>query len=700
MAMEQTMDTIYPESVINPEMENPDNLVTSVSVGGDQTALIDQFESALAMMNAVHGMANIAESLSDTKLAEIGARVYDDYQIDRKSRKDWEDKNKRMFKLAKLVAERKQWAGRDIHSIKYPLIAGAALQFNSRSLPELIKDGRAVKAKVLGFDPDGLKAARGERVATHMSVQLQEFVPGWEEGMDYLLIYAPIVGSGFKKTYQCEVNDTVMSEFVMAENLVVDYWAPDIEKARRVTEIVQISQNEIIERMRSGRYIEFDIKDLGSTSPEEDDHIQGEDEDAPQVLLEQHRYLDLDDDGYAEPYIVLIHRDTQKVLRISARFDIDTVSFDDDGRVVRIPPVHYYTRYLFIPDPEGGFYGMGFGSLLWPLNEAINAIIDQLLDAGMNANRGGGFLGGDLQLGRNRGQHGNIQVAPGEWVPVKSRGIDIKQNIVPLPLAEPSMVLFQLLGFLVDAGKELAAQVDILSGQSPGTHVPAQSTLALIEQGLKVYGAIMKRVHRGLKAEYAKIRRLNWLYLPDEDYRIALDGGEAAGKADYRSGDLDIVPVSDPNAATDISRMMKSQALMGMLNMGLNDFAIKRRALEAMDIENVNELLPPESQQMSPAEELEMALKQAELQKIQADIALVQAKIQTEGGKAQNAGVKAAFDAEKLKMEKARIMNEAVGKQEEVRIRKAEIMMKGSQAAEKAAEPAKVGTDVPKPKEE
>jgi chaperonin GroES len=700
MAIDQTMDTVYPESTINAPEENPDNMIEGVPDPQQaQQSLADQFEDAMAMMNAMHEANNIADMLTETQLEEIGTRVYEDYLLDKKSREDWEDKNKRVFKLAKLTAERKQWAGQDIHSIKYPLIAGAALQFNSRSLPELIKDGKAVKSKVLGFDPDGLKAARGERVAMHMSIQLQEFVPGWEEGMDHLLIYMPIVGCGFKKTYQCDVNDTVISEFVMAENLVADYWTPSVARARRLTEIMQLSKNEIIERMRSGKYTEFDLDDLGDVNPDDEDNIQQEDEDAPHVILEQHRYLDLDDDGYAEPYVVLIHRDTQKVLRISARFDIETVVFDEDGRIVRIPPVQYYTRYLFIPDPEGSFYGMGFGSLLWPLNEAINAIINQLLDAGMAANRQGGFLGGDLQLGRVRGQHGNIQVGYGEWVPVKSRGVDIKQNIVPMPAPEPSMVLFQLLGFLVDAGKELAAQVDILSGQSPGTHVPAQSTLALIEQGLKVYGAIMKRVHRGLKAEYAKIRRLNWLYLPDEDYRIALDGGEMAGKSDYRMGDLDIVPVSDPNAATDISRMMKAQALMGMLNMGLNDYVIKRRMLEAMGVEGVNEILPPESQKMSPAEELEMALKQAELQKMQAEVALIEAKIQTEGGKSQNAAVKAGFDAEKIKMEKARIMNETVAKAEEMRIRKADVMMKGMQAAEKAKEPTKIGTDVPKPKD-
>ena len=669
------IETGYPEAAVNPPMDDMEQDYIDIGSSGD---FFDEFRTIEDLLNAIHGLTNIAEEIKKDKLDAIGRTVVEEYELDRRTRAEWEENNKTIFKLAKLTAESKEWAGLPVHNIKYPLIANAAIQYNSRSMPEVVKGNRIVKPKVIGRDDDNAKMDRGKRVAEHMSYQLLDQTVGWEEDTDFLLIYHAIIGAGFRKTYYCSVDSVIKSDYVTADNLVADYKTQSIEKANRITEILYMTKNEIIERMRSGVYLECDLNELGDPEHQEEDEGEPDDPDAPHVLLEQHRYLDLDGDGYAEPYVVLVHRDTGKVFRIAARFDLDGIKFNEKGEIVRIEPVHYYTRYLFLPDPEGGFYGMGFGTLLWPLNEAINTIVNQLLDAGMAATRGGGFIDGDIQLGRNRGQHGNFEVGYGQWVPVKSRGKDIKNGIVPLPVREPSLVLFQLLGFMVDAGKELSSQVDVLSGESPGTHVPAQSTLALIEQGLKVYSAIMKRTYRGLKSEYQKVWRLNRLYLPQEDYSVILDDGTSIGSEDYQSDDFDIVPVADPNNATESSRLLKAEVLRSMLGVGLNDKEIHRLTLEAAGFEKsvIDRVIPPDQEGPSPMEQLEMAKLQAELYNLQAEGRLTEAKIATEQAKAEGVADKMAADAAKLQQEQQRLMQEAAAGAEDRQIKKAELAAK------------------------
>jgi chaperonin GroES len=611
-------------------------------------SIIDQLE-------ARHAMTNIAEDLEQGIIDTIAAKVIDDFNTDKDSRNVWEESNRELIKLAKLDTETKTYAGERVANVKYPIITNAAIQFAARAYPEIITGADVVKPKVIGEDPDGQKAERGKRLCDHMSYQLLNDMPDWEDGVDQLLFTLPVVGCAFKKTYYSAVESQNISEMVFADDLVVHYHAVSLEKASRVTHVIELTRNEVVERIRNGTYLDFDVEELGPPGNEDNDQI---DEDTPHKFLEQHRWYDLDEDGYQEPYIVTVHQATQKLVRISARFELKGVETNDKGEIVRIKPTHYFTRFLFMPAPDGSFYGMGFGSLLHSINSATNTVLNQLLDAGTLSNRQSGFLGCGIQLGRGA----SLKFQAGEWKPIQTTGDDLRKNIIPLPTKEPSSVLFQLLGLMIDTGKELSGITDVLSGQSPGPNVPATTTLALIEQGLQVYSAIHKRIHRSLYQEFKKIRRLNVLYLSDEQYSTVLDSPEAVCRQDYESSDLDIIPVSDPNATTNMQRIMKAKALLEMKGQGLNDEEINKRYLEALQVENIEGLIPDE-QEPDPIMELEIETKKAELGKIMAeqgklaaDTELTVEKINTERNDQQVKQSGVAFDTQKLELERAEII--------------------------------------------
>jgi chaperonin GroES len=611
-------------------------------------SIIDQLE-------ARHAMTNIAEDLEQGIIDTIAAKVIDDFNTDKDSRNVWEESNRELIKLAKLDTETKTYAGERVANVKYPIITNAAIQFAARAYPEIIKGADVVKPKVIGEDPEGQKAERGKRLCDHMSYQLLNDMPDWEDGVDQLLFTLPVVGCAFKKTYYSAVESQNISEMVFADDLVVHYHAVSLEKASRVTHVIELTRNEVVERIRNGTYLDFDVEELGPPGNEDNDQI---DEDTPHKFLEQHRWYDLDEDGYQEPYIVTVHQATQKLVRISARFELKGVETNDKGEIVRIKPTHYFTRFLFMPAPDGSFYGMGFGSLLHSINSATNTVLNQLLDAGTLSNRQSGFLGCGIQLGRGA----SLKFQAGEWKPIQTTGDDLRKNIIPLPTKEPSSVLFQLLGLMIDTGKELSGITDVLSGQSPGPNVPATTTLALIEQGLQVYSAIHKRIHRSLYQEFKKIRRLNVLYLSDEQYSTVLDSPEAVCRQDYESSDLDIIPVSDPNATTNMQRIMKAKALLEMKGQGLNDEEINKRYLEALQVENIEGLIPDE-QEPDPIMELEIETKKAELGKIMAeqgklaaDTELTVEKINTERNDQQVKQSGVAFDTQKLELERAEII--------------------------------------------
>jgi chaperonin GroES len=297
----------------------------------------------------------------------------------------------------------------------------------------------------------------------------------------------------------------------------------------------------------------------------------------------------LDDDDYPEPYIVTFHLESGKVLRIAARFDENTITHDDEGKkVIKIEPIEYFTKFGFIPNPDGSFYDLGFGVLLGPINEAVNSLINQLIDSGTLNNLQSGFLGKGLKV-----RLGETKFMPGEWKAVNSTGSDLKQQIVPLPSKEPSAVLFQLMGSMITSGKELASVAEIFVGKMPGQNTPATTTMATIDQGMKVFTAVYKRIYRSLHEEFQKLFELNAAYLNPNTYQEVIN--VTIGPADFAQKQYKICPGADPSAISQTEKLIKAQGLQEMLPMGVLDpVKVALRMLEAQEQPNIQDLLNPQ----------------------------------------------------------------------------------------------------------
>ena len=573
--------------------------------------------SAATSLRAIVEATNIADTLDEEKLTQIGSDCAKGFEYDLSTRSEWEQNLKDWTKLALQVREEKSWPWPKAANVKYPLLSTAAMQFNARAYPSLIpSNGDVVKVNVIGKDHDGMKLERAKRIGMFMSYQVLYEMHCWEEDMDKLLMMLPIIGTVFKKTYYNPVLKQNVSELVLPENLVVNYWAKSLETAERVSEIIPLSKRLVKEKMMSKTYLDVE---LGDPIPDPTQMTQAvaQDEATPYQIIEQHTYLDLDEDGYAEPYVVTFERTSGKVLRIVARFDEDTIYQDDDGNLQRIEPIQYYTKFGFIPNPDGGFYDVGFGLLLGPLNESVNTLINQLIDAGTLSNLQGGFLGKGLKL-----KMGESRWQPGEWKPVNSTADDLRKQIVPLPAKEPSNVLFQLMGSLITSGKELASVAEIFVGKMPGQNTPATTTMATIEQGMKVFTAVYKRVYRALRSEFKKIYDLNRVYLDPNKYAAVID--TEVGPDDFDKESYDVCPAADPSTPTGTEKLMKAQGLLELLPTGILDpVEVIRRVLEAQEQPNYERLFNQQIQQtgqMQPPpdpklQEMEMK-SQLEQQKI------------------------------------------------------------------------------------
>lgn len=554
---------------------------------------------------------NLAEELSDRDLDRIGYFVKEGYDTDKTSRKTWEGKIDDWMALAMQLVEAKTYPWKDASNVKYPLITTASLQFSSRAYSALLPGTSAVRGRVVGYDLDGSKTERAVRVGKHMSYQLLEQMEDWEEEMDRLLFALPIMGCMFKKTYFDTIKRRNVSEIVYPKALVVNYWSKTLDDAERITHELRMSENDIYERVSGGVYIHQELGTTISDLKEKvSDKVTGqqkpkEDNTLPYLILEQHCYMDLDQDGYKEPYIVVIDATTSKVLRIVARFSELGIIYNEERELQRITPDQYLTKFSFIPSPDGGFYDIGFGVLLGPINETINTAINQLLDAGTLSTLQSGFIARGIRI-----KGGAKAFKPGEWKYVNTSGDDLRKGLVPLPVREPSQVLFSLLGMMVESGERLSSVTEVMTGDIPGQNTKATVAMAAIEQGMKVFSSIYKRIHRSLSKEYRKLFKLNSIFLQPEEYFNVIDVGqeraEKIGKADYDDSGVDIVPSSDPNVATEQQKVAKIQALGELLQLGtINPQEYTKRYLEATEQPNIEALMNMPPPQPNPEVEFE-----------------------------------------------------------------------------------------------
>lgn len=609
---------------------------------------------------------NVDSLLTEEQSNAIGAEVVQAFNEDKQSRREWETRMDAAIKLALQMVEQKSTPWPNASNVKFPLITIAALQFAARAYPALIKGPDLVRYRVMGEDQGGQKAARAGRIGRHMSYQLLDQDEQWEEDTDRKFIVLPIIGCAFKKTYWDALKKKNCSRLVLPQNLVVHYYTRSVEDCERKTEIFELYGREIKEKQLGGLYSERDLTPVAPSTATVTDQRQGTSpppvsKSTPRELLEQHRYMDFDGDGYPEPYIVTVDRATSKVYRIVHRFgevvteqsmEIDRLTNDSkamnlqmqmliesvppptgqegeqeiaqlqqieaqveqmkarvaqlaqqieqlkasdqqEPQVLRIAPLECYTKYGFIPSPDGGFYDLGLGALLGPLNDSVNTLINQLIDAGTMQNGSTGFIGKGARI-----QGGDVKFKPFEWKRVNVAGQTLRDSIVPLPVNQPSNVLFQLLSLLINYAEKVASVNDAMMGNNPGQNTPAFNMQAMLEQGLQVFNGIFKRLYRSFRKELRKLYVMNRIYLNPIEYFETLDGRFSALQNDYSADENDIMPAADPNAFSSQENLMKAQALAQRAATvpGYDLAKVELRILEAMDIPDVQDVYPVDEQ--------------------------------------------------------------------------------------------------------
>ena len=604
-------------------------------------------------------LPNIAVKMKQEDLDALGSQVVTDYDKDLASRADWQNRSKGAIELALQLMEKKSFPWVGCSNVKFPLLTIAALQFLAR-VSIMTKGKNLAKVEVIGRDLSGKKTMQAKRISMHLSQQIAEDDPNWADSDEQTKLATSIIGSSFKKTYFDPILGVNISEHVPAMNFVVDYFTKDIDKAGRATHLIRMSDNMLFERFRRGVYLEFkeeehgQVFSAGNTLQQSADNLEGikapNDGTGDYEILEQHLWLDLDGDGYKEPYIVTCSYSTKKILRIVARFDdvgdvhrvndlemhrIENQSFatEDlqeksrlekqaqalleakDNYIVRIAPTLYFTRYVFIPSPDGGVYGLGLGQLLGPLNESVNTLVNQLVDAGTMSNTAGGFLGRGVKI-----KGGTSSFSPFEWKPVDSTGNDLKNNIFPLPVRDPSNVLFELLGMLVTYSEKVSGATDIMTGISPGQNTPVETSRNTVEQGMMLFSGIYARMHRSFTAELRKYYKLNQIFLEASPRYFELTQGEDAilMDKDYSTNNFRIYPAVSAEAVSQSQRREKANTVVQIASAhpGFNQYLAVRGLLEALEVDDIDNLYPdPQGPKaVAPPQNPKMEIEKAKIQ--------------------------------------------------------------------------------------
>lgn len=557
---------------------------------------------------------NVAELLDEKELTTIGMLVVQGYLDDDQTRQEWKQKNEKFQKLVMGESVRTSKPFQNASDYVYPLASQACIEYQAMAYPQIVQNGEIVKGKVVLDNVNDERTQRAIRVGKHMTYQLDCEMKEWKPGLKKILGDQFNWGTSFRKTYQNPVEKRPFSEMRFAKNVVMNYYSESLEKAPRITDdSMGMSKNELIEKIRSGEFLDI-LDKLGSgdeSAPQEDGTTnKSADEDKIYNILEQHRFLDIDGDEYQEPYIVTVHQETESVLRIEPRFDYDSVyvSFNDsasndsviirlddivaywediarsqqDGfiveqldslpekydHVVKIIPHNHFTKFDLLPALDGSIYGWGMGMLLTEPNIIINGLLNRLMDAGALANDAGGFYDKRLKFDKDRKE---IEFGIGEW-----KGTDWTLNqplsnaFFPKPVPQPSPVLFQILGVIMESSARLAKLTDAMLGDNPPANQPAATTLALIDQGMRLYSYFILNLHDGLKVEFEKIYRLNQKYIDNpQEFATYADGKMDYGNSDsalmmgdYQDSSTNIIPVSDPKTATKAQEIVKSQAVM------------------------------------------------------------------------------------------------------------------------------------------
>jgi hypothetical protein len=553
--------------------------------------------------------ANLAEYMAEGALSTVANDLSSDIDNDRNSRKDWEKTYTEGLKLLGLNMEERTEPWNGASGVFHPMITEAVVRFQSETITETFPAQGPVRTKIVGKETPEKKAA-AMRVQEDMNFQLTEKMHEFRAEHERMLWSLPATGSAFKKVYFDPNLDRQVSIFIPAEDILLPYGTSDIQSCYRVTHVMRKTKNEIIKLQQAGFYCDVELGDpdkaISEINKAKDKETGFSDlNDDRFTLYECHVDLDLkgfeDKDGneptgIALPYVVTMIRGTNTVLAVRRNWNED-----DPLKLKRQHFVHY--QYI----PGFGAYGFGLFHLIGGFAKSATSLMRQLIDAGTLSNLPGGLKSRGLRI-----KGDDTPIAPGEFRDVDVGSGNIRDNILPLPYKEPSQVLMTLLGNVVEEGRRFAATAD-MKVSDMGANAPVGSTLALLERQLKVMTAVQARVHFSLKQELQLLAAIIRDYT-DSEYSYEPDGeeGPKAKAADYDH--VDVLPVSDPNAATLSQRVVQYQAVIQMAQMAPDIYdlpALHRGMLEILGIKNADKLVPlPEDQKpIDPVTENQNVLK-------------------------------------------------------------------------------------------
>ena len=574
-----------------PEEMNIQGDMTSAFEIGPDGNVIPMFESE--SVTATDHQANLAETLDSSDLSTLASELLEAYDSDKESRQDWLDTFSKGLDLLGIKTEEREEPFPGATGVHHPLLSEAVTQFQAQSYKELLPPGGPVKTRVMGAETPEV-ANQNQRVKEFMNYQITEVMKEYDPEMDSLLFYLPLAGSAFKKVYYDNLLGRATSRLVKAENLVVAYETVDLETSPRFTHTMTMTGNDLKKLQLNGTYRSVSI---GEANPDVDyneakekmDELQGI---APSMtdydeytVLEMHVNLELseiDDYGFAVPYVVTILEEQGEILSIRRNWEAESELFNKK---------EYFVHYKFLPGL--GFYGFGLIHMIGGLTKSATSILRQLVDAGTLSNLPAGFKARGMRV-----QGEDEPLRPGEFRDVDVPGGVIRDALMPLPYKEPSNVLSQLLGVIIDSGRRFASIADMNVGDIGSQQLPVGTTVAMLERGSKVMSAIHKRMHYAQKKEFRLLANIFSKSLPPV-YPYEVPGASREIKATDFDAKVDIVPVSDPNIFSMAQRVMLAQQELEMARAAPEIHDLReayRRMYEALEVKNIDALLPPQAE--------------------------------------------------------------------------------------------------------
>ena len=544
--------------------------------------------------------SNLVEFISEDVAKKIASDLTSSIKGDKQSRSEWEKTYKEGLEyLGMKFDEQRSQPFEGSSGVIHPILAEAVTQFQAQAYKEMLPAKGPVKTEILGARTIETEN-QAERVKEFMNYYIMNVMKEYDPELDMLLFYLPLAGSAFKKVYFDFVTNKAVSKFIPPEDLIVPYEASDISSAERITHVINMSLNEVKKQQLTGFYANVDMPENSYADDDSDvettiDEIQGVSpsykEDRNRVIYEIHTVLDIEGfedldasgnpTGLKLPYIITIDEDTETVLAIRRNY------LQQDPLKNKI---NYFVQYKFLPGL--GFYGLGLSHMIGGLSKASTSILRQLIDAGTLANLPAGFKARGMRI---RDEDEPLQ--PGEFRDIDTTGGSLRENLIPLPIKEPSNVLMQLLGLLVDSGKRFAAIADMNVGDM-NQAMPVGTTVALLERGTKVMSAIHKRLHYAQRIEFDLLARVFAEYLPPS---YPFTNGTAPNEIKQQDfdGRVDIVPVSDPNIFSQSQRITLAQELLMMVQSNpeihgqQGMYEAYKRMYAALGVDNVEALIPP-----------------------------------------------------------------------------------------------------------